>query len=58
LVTLKELQQTLERVAVGGKRVIIHGDQAAPYGRVMEINALALSLGFEVAHATTPKEEP
>ncbi len=58
LVTRDELRVILEKIPAGGKRVIIHGDRTAPYGRVMEINAMALSLGYEVAHATTPGEEP
>ena len=57
-VSLAELRQLLEQERPGAKRVIIHGDQRTPYGRVMEVSSLALSLGFEIAHATTPKEEP
>lgn len=55
-VTLAELRLALENERPGQKRAIVHGDVRAPYGRVMEISQLALSLGFEIAHATTPKE--
>ena len=57
-VTLDELRQALEQERTGQKRAVIHGDQLAPYGRVMEVSSLALSLGFEIAHATTPNEQP
>lgn len=55
-VTLAQLRQALEAERPGQKRAIIHGDVRAPYGRVMEISSLALSLGFEIAHGTTPKD--
>ncbi len=57
-VSLVELRAILEKVKPSERRVIIHADQQATFGHVMEINSMALSLGFEVAHATTPKEEP
>jgi biopolymer transport protein ExbD len=55
-VTLAQLRQALEAERPGQKRAIIHGDVRAPYGRVMEVSSLALSLGFEIAHGTTPKD--
>lgn len=58
LVTLVELRQILEKVQPGDRRVIVHADQHSSSGHVMEITSIALGLGFEVAHATTPKEEP
>lgn len=57
-VTLTDLRQVLEQESSGQKRVVIHGDQLAPFGRVMEISSLALNLGFEIAHATTPPVQP
>lgn len=57
-VTFAELRQALELERTGKKRAVIHGDQLAPYGRVMEVSNLALGLGFEIAHATTPSESP
>jgi len=57
-VSLDELHQVLEREPAGTRRVIIHGDQRVPHGRVMEVSSLALNLGFDVAHATSPKDEP
>lgn len=55
-VTMAQLRQALENERPGSKRAIIHGDVHAPYGRVMEVSSLALSLGFEIAHGTTPKD--
>lgn len=55
-VTMAQLRQALENERPGSKRAIIHGDVRAPYGRVMEVSSLALSLGFEIAHGTTPKD--
>lgn len=57
LVSLVELKQMLEKVQPGDRRVIIHADQNAAFGHGMEVTSLALGLGFEVAHATKPKEE-
>jgi biopolymer transport protein ExbD len=57
-VTMDELHKVLEHEPAGTRRVIIHGDQKVPHGRVMEVSSLALNLGFEIAIATTPKEEP
>lgn len=57
-VSLVELRQILEKVKPGERRIVIHADQRAAFGHVMDINSIALGLGFEVAHATTPKEEP
>jgi biopolymer transport protein ExbD len=56
-VTLAELRTAMEKERSGHRRAIIHADIRAPYGRVMEASQLALSLGFEVAQATTPKDE-
>ena len=55
---MDELHKVLEHEPAGTRRVIIHGDQKVPHGRVMEVSSLALNLGFEIAIATTPKEEP
>jgi biopolymer transport protein ExbD len=56
-VSMADLRLALEKEPAGRKRAIIHGDLQAPYGRVMEVSSLALSFGFEIAHATTPKDE-
>lgn len=56
--SMAELHQVLEKEPAGSRRVIIHGDQRVPHGRVMDVGSLALNLGFEIAFATTPKDEP
>ena len=56
-VSALELRQILEKVKPGERRVIIHADQRVTSGHVMEITSIALGLGFEVAHATKPKED-
>lgn len=53
-VSLLELRQRLEQQRDGERRVIIHADRQAPYGRVVEVSNVALELGFEAAHSTTP----
>lgn len=53
-VSLDQLKQSLTRDRDKDRRAIIHADESAPYGRVMEVSNMALALGFEIAHATTP----
>ncbi|MDB6074161.1 MAG: exbD [Verrucomicrobiaceae bacterium] len=57
-VTLSELRTTMEGEKDSLRRAILQADQMAPYGRVMEVSSVALSLGFELMHATTPEPEP
>ena len=57
-VSLSGLRVLMEADKQGLRRAIVQGDQMAPYGRVMEVSSVALSLGFEVMHATTPELEP
>ena len=57
-VTLPGLRTALETEKQGLRRAIVQADQMAPYGRVMEVSSVALSLGFELMHATTPEPEP
>lgn len=52
--TTAELREKLKANREGERRVIIHADKQAPYGRVIEIGNLALDLGYEVAHSTVP----
>jgi len=57
-VTIAGLRVLLEADKKGMRRAIVQGDQMAPYGRVMEVSSVALSLGFELMHATSPETEP
>ncbi|MDB6140852.1 MAG: hypothetical protein JWO94_3924 [Verrucomicrobiaceae bacterium] len=57
-VTLSELRTAMEAEKSSLRRAILQADQMAPYGRVMEVSSVALSLGFELMHATTPEPEP
>jgi biopolymer transport protein ExbD len=53
-VTLGELEAALLGAREGERKAIVHADAAASHGRVVNVSDLALSLGFEVAHATAP----
>jgi biopolymer transport protein ExbD len=53
-VSLAELRDGLRAQRDGVRRVIVHADRQAPYGRVVEVSNVALELGFEAAHSTTP----
>jgi biopolymer transport protein ExbD len=53
-VTLDELRTKLNESKSEGRRVVIHADEMAPFGRVQEAGNLALTLGYEVAYATQP----
>lgn len=52
--TIAQLRDELPRVKRESRKVIIHADVMAPYGRVLQAGNIALSLGFEVAYATQP----
>jgi biopolymer transport protein ExbD len=51
---LEELKKELAQKKREMRKLIIHADQMAPFGRVMEISNAALGLGFEIAYATQP----
>ncbi len=53
-VSLDELKEALVRDRKKGRRAIIHADERSPFGKVMQVSNMALALGFEIAHATTP----
>ena len=57
-VTVAGLRTAMEAEKNSLRRAILQADQMAPYGRVMEVSSVALSLGFELIHATTPEPEP
>lgn len=57
-VTWQQLGDQLQTGREGERKVIIHADQQASHGQVVTVSDLALSLGFEVAHATNPPSEP
>jgi biopolymer transport protein ExbD len=52
--TTAELRDKLKANREGERRVIIHADKQAPFGRVIEIGNIALDLGYEAAHSTVP----
>ncbi|MCB1209373.1 MAG: biopolymer transporter ExbD [Verrucomicrobiales bacterium] len=53
--SLDELRDALEKEGEGERRLLVYGDQKAPYERIMEVSNIGLSLGYEVALATTPQ---
>ena len=55
--TLEGLKKRLIKAKRDSKRVIIHADAMAPFGRVLQASNTALALGFEVAYATQPPIE-
>ncbi len=57
-VSWEQLHDQLQTGREGERKVIIHADQQASHGRVIEVSDLALALGFEVAHSTNPPAEP
>ena len=48
------LKKRLMKAKRESRRVIIHADAMAPFGRVLQASNTALALGFEVAYATQP----
>jgi len=53
--SLDELRAALAKDGEGERRLLVYGDQKAPYERIMEVSNIGLSLGYEVALATTPQ---
>jgi biopolymer transport protein ExbD len=53
--SLEELRTVLGNEGEGERRLLVYGDQRAPYDRIMEVSNIGLTLGYEVALATTPK---
>ncbi len=53
-VTTDELSKLLTEKKRESHRVIIHADQMAPFGRVVDVSNMALALGYEIAYATQP----
>ena len=53
-VTKDELSKLLVEKKRESRRVIIHADAMAPFGRVVDVSNMALALGFEIAYATQP----
>ena len=51
-----DLKTELVKLRRDSRRIIIHADAMAPVGRFVEVNNLALSLGFETAFATEPPQ--
>ena len=52
--TVKSLKDDLPNLKRESRKIIIHADVMAPYGRVLQAGNIALGLGFEVAYATQP----
>lgn len=52
--TLEDLKQNLIQAKRESRRIIIHADAMAPFGRVLQASNTALALGFDVAYATQP----
>jgi biopolymer transport protein ExbD len=55
-VSTEELRKNLEKKKGEGRRVIIHADAMAPFGRVLEVSNAALAMGYEIAYATQPPQ--
>ena len=53
-VSPEELKKKLTEKKRDTRRLIIHADQMAPFGRVLEVSNTALALGYEIAYATQP----
>lgn len=57
--SMKQLGEALAVVKPGTKRnVIIHADVRAPFGKVTEVSALVIEMGYEVAYATSAVATP
>ena len=52
--TADSLKENLSKLKRESRRVIVHGDLMAPFGRAVQAGNIALALGFEVAYATQP----
>lgn len=55
-VTPNELRNQLIEKKSENRRIIIHADEMAPFGRVLEVSNAALSLGYDIAYATQPPQ--
>ncbi|MFZ4764163.1 MAG: ExbD/TolR family protein [Roseimicrobium sp.] len=53
-VTVDELRKGLEGKKKESHRAIVHADEMAPSGRLVQAANIALALGYEVAFATQP----
>ena len=56
--SLTQLRDALAAKSSTRRSAIIQGDVRAPYGKVMEVTTLVISLGYEVAHATSAPPQP
>ncbi len=52
--TVESLKVNLRMLKRESRRIIIHADLMAAYGRVLQASNISLGLGFEVAYATQP----
>jgi len=57
LVTLEALESELTGATVDGRRrqVVLRGDEAAPYGMVIEISNIVVGAGYSLILATRPE---
>ena len=52
--TPDSLKEKLGKLKRESRRIVIHADVMAPFGRVLQASNISLGLGFEVAFATQP----
>lgn len=52
--TADSLKENLVKLKRESRKIIIHADLMAAYGRVLQASNISLALGFEVAYATQP----
>ena len=52
--TADSLRENLAKLKRESRRIIVHADVMAPFGRVLQASNISLALGFEVAYATQP----
>lgn len=52
--TAESLKENLGKLKRDNRKIIIHADLMAAYGRVLQASNIALALGFEIAYATQP----
>ncbi len=52
--TTDSLKENLGKLKRDSRRIIVHADAMAPFGRVLQASNISLALGFEVAYATQP----
>ncbi len=52
--TADSLKESLGKLKRDSRRIIVHADAMAPFGRVLQASNISLALGFEVAYATQP----